>query len=765
MEQNLNRLKHALALSVLICLPAFAQQTPFFKPGNLVVVVSGCGVNQGTCTSVPNGMGTGTLNSSAGGYGDNQASPLTLFQFTTNGTFLNSLVLPQSASGANLPVSAEYGSSSEGTLQLSAGGQFLTVMGYGIDAPTFDAAYPPGFTMDPYGAAPSGALAQSGSLTGQTYMAVPRIVALIDASGNVNSSTALFNIFNAQNPRSIYTLDGFNAWVSGQGNDDATGGVFYVPLFGTTTAPTPITGLDTTTAATNGTPFGQDTRDVQVVNNTLYVSVDSKEGKGFNRSFIGTLGTPPAKSLFNNAAGPTELNGFGNSGGTGKVSITSGGSSNGNNLNTGLAINLSPVNFFFASASVLYVADSGNPKNDSNGDNDSSGATNIGDGGLQKWVNSKSDGSGSWSLKYTLYQGIGGPGQGVVNNGATSGISGLYGLAGVVNGATVQLFATSNTLNDLDQTYLYTITDTLSNTTPPGSSVVFTILAAAPSDSNFKGVSLTPSIPNGDVEITSTPSGLAFTSSGTGCAPGTYTTPQTLTWTPNSSCTLGVVSPQTAQGLQYAFSQWEDGTTSTTHIVTAPTTTAAFNAGFKIVPPITWPAPASIAFGSALSSEQLNATANIAGTFVYTPPAGTVLPVGNNQTLSVTFTPTDTTSYTMAIAINSISVTAASGPATLVLTDTLARDPSTGNLLVTVNLANTGGSAATGVEVTSATIGATSPLTTLPAALADVPAGGSSSVVLTFPASVGSSGARAVLSVKGTYSGGSFGGSSRVTLP
>jgi hypothetical protein len=37
--------------------------------------------------------------------------------------------------------------------------------------------------------------------------------------------------------------------------------------------------------------------------------------------------------------------------------------------------------------------------------------------------------------------------------------------------------------------------------------------------------------------------------------------------------------------------------------------------------------------------------------------------------------------------------------------------------------------------------------------------------VLTFPASVGSSGARAVLSLKGTYSGGTFGGSSRITLP
>jgi hypothetical protein len=154
--------------------------------------------------------------------------------------------------------------------------------------------------------------------------------------------------------------------------------------------PTPITGLDSVTSG--GIAFGQDTRTVQIVNNTLYVSLDTKEGKGSNRSFIGTLGTPPAMSLYNNSAGPTELSGFGNSGGTGKVTMSNG---IGNNLNAGLQINLSASNFFFASPSVLYVADTGNPKNDSNGDNNIGGTTSIGDGGLQKWINSKSDGSGT----------------------------------------------------------------------------------------------------------------------------------------------------------------------------------------------------------------------------------------------------------------------------------------------------------------------------------------------------------------------------------
>ena len=44
------------------------------------------------------------------------------------------------------------------------------------------------------------------------------------------------------------------------------------------------------------------------------------------------------------------------------------------------------------------------------------------------------------------------------------------------------------------------------------------------------------------------------------------------------------------------------------------------------------------------------------GTFVYTPAAGTVLNAGAGQTLSVTFTPTDTANYTPATATVPITV-------------------------------------------------------------------------------------------------------------
>ena len=46
-----------------------------------------------------------------------------------------------------------------------------------------------------------------------------------------------------------------------------------------------------------------------------------------------------------------------------------------------------------------------------------------------------------------------------------------------------------------------------------------------------------------------------------------------------------------------------------------------------------------ITYGTELSNVQLNATADVMGTFVYDPLAGTVLNAGDHQPLYVTFTP------------------------------------------------------------------------------------------------------------------------------
>ena len=70
---------------------------------------------------------------------------------------------------------------------------------------------------------------------------------------------------------------------------------------------------------------------------------------------------------------------------------------------------------------------------------------------------------------------------------------------------------------------------------------------------------------------------------------------------------------------------------------------------------LTWANPASIVYGTALGATQLNAAAPIPGTFVYTPPAGTVLPTGKH-TLSVQFTPDDKVNYTASSATVTITV-------------------------------------------------------------------------------------------------------------
>jgi hypothetical protein len=75
----------------------------------------------------------------------------------------------------------------------------------------------------------------------------------------------------------------------------------------------------------------------------------------------------------------------------------------------------------------------------------------------------------------------------------------------------------------------------------------------------------------------------------------------------------------------------------------------------KATPTIAWSNPQDITYGTALSSTQLNATAKgvdgntLAGSFAYTPNAGTVLNA-DTQNLSTIFTPTNAANYNNANA-------------------------------------------------------------------------------------------------------------------
>ncbi len=422
--------------------------------------------------------------SSYNGGGLDTAAPIVLQQFdlssdgtsaTANGIF----TLPQTTSGLNSAISGEYGSASEGILQQSVDGRYLTIMGYGVNANDFNTA-----PLSTYGAT---ALGQTTSLTaanqtGTPVTTVSRVVALIGANGSVDTSTQLTGVFNQNNPRSVATVDGTSFYISGQGatnSDTSTQGVFYTTL-GSTTA----TGIDNTT----------NTRVVSIINsgngNTLFVSRDYNPPSGGAQNYTnvstltnssGGLPTSSTNLITTHITPPaTSLSSKGNNG---SINLTSTLANGVNNPRIGSFVYLSPEQYFMASSSVMYVADSGQPKNGS------ANAAGLGEGGLQKWVLT----NGTWTLDYDITNGLN-----LVNNATANsntptaaGVTGLFGLTGRVVNGQVQLFATSYGLNELSPSFLYGITDNL-NATKLDNSEQFTTLDAAAAGTSIRGVSFAP---------------------------------------------------------------------------------------------------------------------------------------------------------------------------------------------------------------------------------------------------------------------------------
>jgi hypothetical protein len=439
-----------------------------FTPGDLVISTVSCSVGAAICNSATGGLDT--------------AAPIVLqqFQLGAGGTSAT----PNGTRTLPLSISGEYGSASEGILQQSVNGEYLTMMGYGVNATTFNTA-----PLSTYGTT---ALGQTTSLTaanqtGTIYTTVPRTVALIGGDGSVDTSTQLTGVFNTNNPRSVATVDGSSFYVSGQGasKTDPTQGVFYATLGATTATP-----IDNST----------DTRVVSIVNtgsgNTLYVSRDQNPPGSGSQNFTNVSSlTIAGGGLPTSAAGVTDTHiippatppSLG--GNNGSINLTAATANRVNNPRIGSFVYLSPEQYFFASPTVLYVTDSGQPKN---------GNVNkaaLGEGGLQKWVFTNN----VWTLDYDLVAGLN-----LVNNAnsfdntglgspTNPGVTGLFGLTGEVVGGNVELFATSYGLNELSPSYLYEITDTLADTTiSQASGESFTTLYSAPDTTSIRGVAFAP---------------------------------------------------------------------------------------------------------------------------------------------------------------------------------------------------------------------------------------------------------------------------------
>ena len=104
--------------------------------------------------------------------------------------------------------------------------------------------------------------------------------------------------------------------------------------------------------------------------------------------------------------------------------------------------------------------------------------------------------------------------------------------------------------------------------------------------------------------------------------------------------------------------------TNVNYQATPDTVTLTIN---KATATVSWSTPSAITYGTALSGTQLNATASVGGSFIYTPASGTVLNAGT-QTLSVNFAPSDATDYN-SVNGKTVSLTVNKATATITLSN------------------------------------------------------------------------------------------------
>ncbi|HEX4445293.1 MAG TPA: hypothetical protein VH044_01095, partial [Polyangiaceae bacterium] len=126
-------------------------------------------------------------------------------EFTPQGTLVKSTAMPTTLVGSNHRLVSSGTASSEGLISRSVDGKFVVLTGY-------DSAIP----------AASSVVASAAATT-------PRVVGRLDASGNVDTTTALTDYADANNPRSVASTNGIDFWVTG-----AAGGIRKASLGGTT---------------------------------------------------------------------------------------------------------------------------------------------------------------------------------------------------------------------------------------------------------------------------------------------------------------------------------------------------------------------------------------------------------------------------------------------------------------------------------------------------------------------------------------------------
>jgi hypothetical protein len=219
------KLSAVVALVAAIALVLVAQASAALTPGDVVVYRVG--------------TGSGALSSAA--------FPVFLNEYEPNGNLVESVALPTSTSGSNKPLLASGSGSSEGLLTLSANGEYLIEAGY-------DAAL------------------GTAKISETSDTSVPRTVGRVSASGAVDTSTALTDVGNANNPRGATSSDGKTLYWSGAGKS-TSGGVHVATL-----------GASSSTLLSSG---DTNARAVTIFDGQLYTSSDPTK-EGINIATVGT---------------------------------------------------------------------------------------------------------------------------------------------------------------------------------------------------------------------------------------------------------------------------------------------------------------------------------------------------------------------------------------------------------------------------------------------------------------------------------------------
>jgi len=161
------------------------------------------------------------------------SAPVFIDEYTTTGTLVQSVPMPFVTSGSNRKFTMSGTSTTEGFLNLSPDGQYLTFGGYDNI---------PGVI----------------GISSSTATGTNRIVARVTQNGTINTSTRISDGYDGNSIRSAATVDGSAFWTGGAGTG---GGTRYVALGASTS-----TQVSTTTVNTRGTA---------IYNSQLYSSAQS----------------------------------------------------------------------------------------------------------------------------------------------------------------------------------------------------------------------------------------------------------------------------------------------------------------------------------------------------------------------------------------------------------------------------------------------------------------------------------------------------------